>query len=296
MTTKVKDKEIAKGDVGEPKEPGTAVLSAEAERMKAIAAYGGDLDLSEDIRQDEVLIPFLRLIQSNSPQVDPSSPKYIEAAKPGMILNTATGELYLAAAFAVAQRMHNYVEYVPRNSGGGFVAIWDAADERVAALRAKHGQFGKIPLESGNELTETYYWAGPVVGKRPDGSVTDIFEAVVGMASTQIKYYKQAMNRLAGLVGRPRRFPDFAFRWLLAAMPDSNKKGKFWSWRVALDGLSADDARMAPTDPMVVRARELAASLREGVKRADFAAQAATAEGGEEATSSGDDLDNEIPM
>ena len=39
-------------------------------------------------------IPYLIILQSNSPQVDEDDGKYIKGAKVGMFLNTVTGEIF----------------------------------------------------------------------------------------------------------------------------------------------------------------------------------------------------------
>lgn len=297
MTTKTKapGTDLATGGSRE-------LTEAEKQKQQSIAAYAGDVEYSQEIAADDKLIPFLRLIQSNSPQVNPSEAKYIEDAKPGMILNTATNELYTMVAMVLCWRDHNYVEYVPRDSGGGFVSIWPVDDDRIPALRAAQGQFGKLKLESGNELSETYYDMGIVIGKKLDGTATEPFECVVGYASTQIKKHKQRNSRLESLVGKPRKFPDFAFRWMLASMPESNKKGKFFGWRIALDGESAQDAFMPARladgnpNPLVVRAREFSALMHEGTMKPDFKQAVGADVDGAEAGGTVEGAEEEIPM
>ena len=49
---------------------------------------------NENVGTDDLAIPRLDLIQQLSPQIDKSSPKYIEGAETGHIFNTLTGEVY----------------------------------------------------------------------------------------------------------------------------------------------------------------------------------------------------------
>ena len=44
--------------------------------------------------QDDLALPFVRILGQLSPQVTMGDAKYIESAKPGMIYNTVTSELY----------------------------------------------------------------------------------------------------------------------------------------------------------------------------------------------------------
>ncbi len=222
----------------------------------------------EGLDRDEQLVPFLRILQSNSPQVDPTSSAYIQGAQQGMLLNTATGQIYDGKEGVVivpAARDHNYVEYVPRDAGGGFVSIWAKDDPRIAPLRKAQGQFGKLELESGNELTETFYFY--VEYTSPDGETQP---AMLAFASTQIKKYKQMMTRLAGIIGSPPRYPLFAHRWRLSTVPEQNKKGKFHGYRLVLDGATPEDARLAPTDDLYLETRGFSQLIRQGRVRADY--------------------------
>jgi hypothetical protein len=49
---------------------------------------------TEDMRMEEQLTPFLRILQKGSPQVDEESPEHMPGAKPGMLFDTATQETY----------------------------------------------------------------------------------------------------------------------------------------------------------------------------------------------------------
>ena len=49
---------------------------------------------SQNMTQDDLALPFVRILGQLSPQVTMGDSKYIENAKPGMIYNTVTSELY----------------------------------------------------------------------------------------------------------------------------------------------------------------------------------------------------------
>ena len=47
------------------------------------------------LRQEDVALPFLKLLGQLSPEVNKRDGKYVEGAQPGMILNTVTQEFLM---------------------------------------------------------------------------------------------------------------------------------------------------------------------------------------------------------
>jgi hypothetical protein len=247
------------------------------------ASYAGQG--MEDVSKDEMLVPIMRILQSNSPQCEENHPsgKYMPDAKPGMLYNTATQELYPKEGFDVifCYRDHNFIEYVPRNNGGGFVAMHDPSEDMIANLRTEQGEFGKLKLdpsnEASNEIVETYYFYG-IVHPRLDGTLENFepFRAVFPFASTQIKKYKMMMTTINGIqlrppvVKKPTPFPIFAHVWRIGTQPESNKKGRFFGWKAALRGGSATAARLTPNDPMFIDAHDFHQLLVAGAVTPDF--------------------------
>ena len=61
----------------------------------SLALFGDDAAKGfENMTQDDMALPFVRILGQLSPQVTDGDAKYIEGAKPGMIYNTVTSELY----------------------------------------------------------------------------------------------------------------------------------------------------------------------------------------------------------
>ena len=48
----------------------------------------------ENMTQEDMALPFVRILGQLSPQVTDGDAKYIDGAKPGMIYNTVTSELF----------------------------------------------------------------------------------------------------------------------------------------------------------------------------------------------------------
>lgn len=233
-----------------------------------------------DIDRSEMMIPFLRILQSNSPQVLPPEQGGLAGARSGMLLNVATGELWDGArglAFYPVERDHNYVKYTPRDAGGGFQGIEAKDSELVLSLTKGKPTFGKLTLPDGNEMVETFYLYGVAV---PEGGFPQ--RVMVGFASTQIKRYKAMLMRAAGLVypgpnGREIRPPLWAHRWRLRSVPDQNKKGKFFSWAPELDAPEPRLALIGPKDPVFKLAADFSKLISEGKVTANYAAAAGEA-------------------
>ena len=61
----------------------------------SLALFGDDAAKGfENMTQDDMALPFVRILGQLSPQVTDGDAKYIEGAKPGNIYNTVTSELY----------------------------------------------------------------------------------------------------------------------------------------------------------------------------------------------------------
>jgi hypothetical protein len=61
----------------------------------SLALFGNDTAKGfENMTQEDLALPFLRILGQLSPQVTEGDAKYVSNAKPGMIYNTVTSELY----------------------------------------------------------------------------------------------------------------------------------------------------------------------------------------------------------
>lgn len=238
----------------------------------------------EGVSQDEMLVPFLRILHYQCPQIDETDGAFIDGARPGMILNTATNQVINGTKDGMiivpTFREHVYVEYTPRTAGGGFAGVWTPDDERLPALKRQFGGptgqvFGKMMLDNGNELTESYQLYG--IGS-PKEDPDDVWRFIISFTSTQMRKYKSFVTAMNGQRGNP---PLFAFRWQLNSVPEENKKGKYFGWRMVPVGGSFNAARMAPTDDLFQTAAGFYEMLRGGKARANYEASGGGSDDGE---------------
>lgn len=285
--SKTKDKP-AEADVAEAlgveEAPPAQLPASAATAVPAVAAdsggYGSDAGLGFDnVGADELLIPFFRILQSNSPQVDPQSGRAVEGAAAGMVINTATNELIVDASskgFEVlcVLREHMYAEYVDRDHGGGFVGVMDADSPIVAQLQNEQGEngrpkkFGKLRRGADHEVIESFL-VYAILPRGEGGS-----RGVIPFQSTQIKLYKSLAHRIvelqAAFPAGPRRPPSWAFRWLFKTVPMRNKKGSFWGWHIKLVAPEQATYLLPAASPFIKMGSGFYGLYHDGGARADF--------------------------
>lgn len=247
-------------------------LKKAADETTALALqsmYEEDVDAGfESADKDSYAIPMLNILQSLSPQVDESEGEYIEGAKPGMMFNNVSGELYgntdgLVVVPCAYRR--GFVEWRPRESGGGFVAEYSVAEAEELLEKCVRNDKNQDVLPNGNLLvdTRTHY----VLRISSDGAYEP---AVMAMSSTQLKKSRKWMSRMKNIKfkradGSQFTPPMYANMWKFTTVPESNDKGKWHGWKEELVGVVED--------PQVYRAakefKELVSSGELNIKRTE---------------------------
>jgi hypothetical protein len=96
-------------------------VSAEEQRLIDLAQK------NSKFTQEELVIPRLKILQPLNPELSEGGPQYVENAKPGMFYNTNSGKLTsgkTGMTVTIIGHQRNYVEWVPRQNGGGLVKVW----------------------------------------------------------------------------------------------------------------------------------------------------------------------------
>jgi hypothetical protein len=113
---------------------------------------------------EDNLIPILRVLQDLSPQVKKRDPEYIEGAEAGMVYLKGQDLVWPAddgPEFISCHFEKGVVEWVPRSSGGGFVAQYKEMPEFAQEYEdEKSGRTKFRNPENGNELVETRFHFG----------------------------------------------------------------------------------------------------------------------------------------
>lgn len=212
----------------------TDVAVIDPRALALLQTGAGQEDL---VGRDVVAIPFLTILQPLSPQVNPSDSDYIEGARPGSILQTASKEIRTAFQFIPVKFQRSFLEWVPRDNGGGFRGEHTGA-EAIELFNSKLDRAtGRAKLDNGNDLADTRSYYGLVVSD--EGALSP---AMVSMSSTQIKASKNWNTLIRDYLppglspAQKADVPVFAGVYSLTSVQQENKKGKWYGWRVTRIG------------------------------------------------------------
>ena len=197
------------------------------EYLRGAEEYAG-LGNSRDAADNSM--PFLAILQKGSPQVNKQDPAYIKGAEAGMLLNTATGQIWSGEdgiPVVPCGIQKNYVEWVPREKGGGYVATYPHDSRLPKEMGAVEDDRRRLVLPSGNHLVETLY----TLGLLADGS-----PIVIGATSTALKPMRDWMTaRNAQRLPSGKTAPSFAKVYRLKTIWQKNDSGDWFGWKVFLE-------------------------------------------------------------
>lgn len=188
----------------------------------------------ESTSADDLGIPFLVICQKGNPEVDEAHPKHaekrIDTLKVGGVFNSLTreilynreGEQFIEFLPCYYQKL--YVEWQPRESGGGIVR---SHPDPVILSETRKNEKGLDVLRSGNIVVTTAYFFGSHLqaGKEP-------YRAVIGMSSTQLKKARQWLNLMMSLKINERTPPMFSHSYYLTTQAENNSKGNWMGWKI----------------------------------------------------------------
>jgi hypothetical protein len=189
---------------------------------------------AQNITQEDLALPFLKVLGQLSPEVNKRDAKYVEGAEPGMILNTVTNALYdgtegiqVLPVFYKRQ----YIEWQDRGeSKGAPVHIYNAGDDIPKTTRDK---MNKDRLGNGNYLENTANHYVVTLGKSPS-------TALISMKATQLKISKKWNSMMLGIKmqGKNGLFtpPTYSHIYKLRTVQQSNDKGTWFGWDVSQVG------------------------------------------------------------
>lgn len=231
-----------------PKKKTTKAVTKKEEHLPSTDVMNFEQDSGagfEHADADAYSIPYLIILQKNSPQVDEDDPKYVSGAKAGMFMNNVTEELFDEVILVPAMYRRLMVEWVPRDAGGGFRGSFDPADPRIADVQ--RGDDGKFVLENGNFLSDTrYHFVLQISGE----GETAVFEPmVISLTSTQIKKSRNWMTKMNNfkMKGAKKMFtpPMYAHVVKATSVSESNDKGSWKGWKFDLERtLTGDEAHL----------------------------------------------------
>ena len=206
----------------------------------ALAELNFEADAGQGLNmtQDDLALPFLKVLGQLSPECNKRDAKHVKGAEPGMIINTVTNEVYDGEKGIDVVPVHykrQYIEWQDRGeSQGAPVKIYEAGDDLPKTTRDK---FNKDRLANGNYLENTASHFVVVLGKSPT-------TALISMKATQLKVSRKWNSMMMGLKmqGKNGMFtpPTYSHIYKLKTVQQSNDKGTWFGWDVSKVGPISD--------------------------------------------------------
>lgn len=188
---------------------------------------------AEHLDPTDIKPPFLRLAQKINPELDPGNAKYIEGLKAGEFYSPSTSQVLGNQVKAIlATSIKNYVEWKPREDGGGVAGV-HAIDSGMQLQATQTGS--KLFMPNGNELKETN---NLFLYLHVDGAWSPYILPASSTMLTPARNLLTALSTRAvtGTDGLPVKLPYFSATLSLGAVPQSNKFGTFYNIKVDVTG------------------------------------------------------------
>jgi len=206
-----------------------------ATNMFEADANGG----AQNIEQEDLALPFLKVLGQLSPEINKKNGRYVEGAEPGMILNSVTKKLYdgdKGIDVIPCSYERKYLEWKPRELGGGLVGMHSIDDPIVRTT--KRDQMNKDILPNGNYLENTASHFVVTTGE-------DAGTGLISMTRTQLKVSRtwNSMMMSIKLQGKNGLFtpPTFSHIYNLKSVQMTNDKGTWFGWDINKIGPVTDN-------------------------------------------------------
>ena len=193
------------------------------------------------IGQEDLALPFLKILGQLSPEVNKRDGKYVEGAEPGMIYNSVSGELFDGVkGIDVIPCFYKleYIEWKDRGEGPGApVAIYDSSSDIMSKTKPDANYKDRLP--NGNYIEKTASHFVIIQGDSPS-------TALISMKSTQLKISRKWNSMMSGIKmnGKNGMFTPASFSHIyrLKTTQMSNDKGTWFGWEVSKVGPVTDQS------------------------------------------------------
>ena len=190
---------------------------------------------SQNMTQEDLALPFLKVLGQLSPEVNKVHSRYVKDAEPGMIINSVTNELYDGTKgidILPVFYERKLIEWQDRGAGAGApVAIHDANSDIMSQTTRDKSYKDRLP--NGNYIDNTANHYVVVLGDSPQ-------TALISMKATQLKISRKWNSIMMGikLQGKNGLFtpPTYSHIYNLKTVQMSNDKGTWFGWEISKVG------------------------------------------------------------
>ena len=210
---------------------GSTAVATRDERLRRMAGMG-----LKDVGAGDISLPRLTILQALSPQINAKKAEHLEGAEVGHICDVGVGELFdEPVIFLPVDYKKMFIEWQPRERGGGLVKIYNDASIMEQTSRGdREGDFTNY-LPNGNHVVETAQFYGFNL------STEDMRACFIPMVRSQLK---KAQKWLGSMIrqkitlgdGSAIQAPMFHRVYKLDTVEETSPKGEFAGWRVVEDG------------------------------------------------------------
>ncbi len=210
----------------------------------------------EEVTADDLQMPFLRVIQAMSPELNKQESAYIDGASQGDIFNTVTRQFWKGDEGVLVIPIYyqfKYLEFVPRSAGGGFVGELSPTDIQI---KEAHRDENNIELlKSGNELVKTAQHYVKIAHEK--GKNFELESAVVDLKKTGLKKSRtwnsiMSMQKIEG-----KTMASFANLYRITTVSEGNDKGTWYT-------INPQHETVIPSVELLNECKEFHQSISEG--------------------------------
>jgi hypothetical protein len=189
-----------------------------------------------NIGQQDLALPFLKILGQLSPEVSKRDGKYVEGAEPGMIFNSVSGDLYDGVdgidVIPCFYRLE-YIEWRDRGEGlGAPINIYPSSSDIISKTTPDANYKDRLPNGNYVEKTASHF----VI------ILDDVLSstALISMKSTQLKISRKWNSMMSGMKmkGKNGLFTPASFSHIykLKTTQLTNDKGTWFGWEVSKKG------------------------------------------------------------
>jgi hypothetical protein len=234
-----------------------------------VSRFAGKATGLENVQANDLLIPRLTILQSNSPQVTMGQPEYDEKYKPGMIYDTGLAEIMEKPLIFLPVHFNKvWIEWAPRETKKGIITIYESDD---IMQQTTEDAMGRAVLPTGNYIVET----AQIYGLNVNAKLRPSYFA---MTSTQLKKSRRWLTLATteeifdANSGTSFQAPFYYRSYALGTVPESNAKGNWIGWTLerykSLSDFSEQDAQLA--ERMFEKAESFKKAIDAGETKADL--------------------------
>ena len=195
----------------------------------------------ENVKQDSMALPILKLLQNGSGEAQKRNQNYVEGAEPGMLFNTVTKRLYDGAKGIHVIPCHYKLEYQEWSDFGTGSGRPEKIYPDTSDIKSKTTEdpSGKDRLPNGNYILTVGNHFVLIV----DGDVVET--ALISMSSSQGKISRKWNSMMMSIVleGQKGTYtpPSFSHVYKLTTVLNSGKGNQWYGYNVSKVGPVTDE-------------------------------------------------------